>query len=125
MLLWIIHRNHGLTNHLGKAFIQHARIKENADPNMGAEQLLSAAVDSVSFLIKRSFQAHFANFGNIVDGNTQVQPSLMVNTLRGCWAHHLRGLKCVQSFKYKKVPMFYLLPDIDLLASARQRWFIW
>lgn len=47
-VLWIIHRNHGPTNHLGKAFIQHARIKETADPNMGAEPLLSAAVDAVS-----------------------------------------------------------------------------
>lgn len=45
-VLWIIHRNRALASHLGESFIQRAKIKENADPNVGAEQLLSAAVDS-------------------------------------------------------------------------------
>lgn len=73
-VLWIIHRNHGLTNHLGKGFIQHARIKANAEPNiMGAEQLLSAAADSVSSQPLCSclevFAGPLANSGNIADGN--------------------------------------------------------
>lgn len=45
-------------------------MKENADPNMGAEQLLSAAVDSVSSqplcsCLEVFSGSHFANF----DGN--------------------------------------------------------
>lgn len=49
-VLRVIHHNHSLTNQLGKAFTQPAKIKENADSNRGAEQLLSAAMDCFSSL---------------------------------------------------------------------------
>lgn len=49
-VLRVIHHNHGLTNQLGEAFTQLAKIKESADSNTGAKQLLSAATDCVSSL---------------------------------------------------------------------------
>lgn len=120
-VLRVIHHNHSLTNQLGKAFTQPAKIKENADSNRGAEQLLSAAMDCFSSLpLCSCFQVFPRQTWQRTLKITQMEKRGATQSgskcRRCCWCVYFIGLKHVHMLKYKRCKVF-LLSNPELLSG--------